>query len=186
MLSPKSASRALSPQRTANGGGERPFSPRTAVSQQQSLKSRNTQKTNRTAYPPLPESVLEENMSKAHTQRAPSPVDRQTNKSPSLAPSDSVTEALSKRTARAAAAAQEAFQKPSKSVKSSSQVNGGEQYATSQRGMLIVLATRSSELKSITRPLRQPCRSLSGSHVASLSGRTHVSALASRTHVEPS
>ena len=186
MLSPKSASRALSPQRTANGGSERPFSPRTAVSQQQSLKSRNTQKTNRTVYPPLPESVLEENMSKAHTQRAPSPVDRQTNKSPSLAPSDSVTEALSKRTARAAAVAQEASQKPSKSVKSSSQVNGGEPYATSQRGTLIVLATRSCKQKLITGPLRQTCSSLSGSHVTSLTGRPHVSTLASCTYVKSS
>ncbi|TFY63164.1 hypothetical protein EVJ58_g3410 [Rhodofomes roseus] len=131
MVSPKSASRALSPTRTATGGGERPWSPRTAASQGQSLKSRNTHKTNRTVYPPLPESILEENMSKAHTQRVPSPVDRQTNKSPSLAPSDSVTEALSKRTVRAA---QEASQKPPKSMKSTSQANGGEHYATSQRG----------------------------------------------------
>ncbi|KZT72186.1 hypothetical protein DAEQUDRAFT_61460 [Daedalea quercina L-15889] len=145
MMSPKSASRALSPSRTATGGGgERPFSPRTAVSQQQSLKSRNTQKTNRTVYPPLPESVLEETMSKAQTQRAPSPVDRQTNKSPSLAPSDSVTEALSKRTARAVA--REASHKPPKSVKGTSQVNGGDQYATSQPGTLITLVTKDGEI----------------------------------------
>jgi len=76
-------------------------------------------------------------MSKVHAQRAPSPVDRHTNKSPSLAPSDSVTEALSKRTAKAAT--REPSQKLPKSVKSASQVNGGEQYATSQRGVLITL-----------------------------------------------
>lgn len=150
------------------------------MSQQQSLKSRNTQKT-RTAYPPLPESILEETMSKAHTQRPPSPVDRQTNKSPSIAPSDSVTEAYYKRErAKAAAAAQEASQKPPKSVKSSTHVNGGEQ---SQRGVLAVLLYKSSGRKLIGHRLRHIFSSLSSSHVTSLTGGADVPALTSSTHV---
>ncbi|CCM05715.1 uncharacterized protein FIBRA_07947 [Fibroporia radiculosa] len=138
MLSPKSASRALSPTRTG-GGGERPWSPRTVVSQGQSLKSRATQKTNRTVYPPLPESVVEDNFSKAPTQRATSPVDRRTNKSPSIAPSDSPSQARSKRST-VKPLAKEPSLKPVKSVKSTTEINGGvapsggvSRYATSQR-----------------------------------------------------
>lgn len=136
MMSPKSASRALSPTRTGNTamgtGVERPFSPRTAVSQAQSAKSRQTQKTSRTVYPPLPESIAEDNFSRVHTQRAPSPVDRQTNKSPSIAPSDSQSQAGSKRSN--AKQANEASYRPPKSVKSTTEVNGGpSRHATSQR-----------------------------------------------------
>jgi len=131
-MSPKSASRALSPARTATNGGDRPFSPRTAASQAQSLKSRNTQKTNRTAYPPLPESVLEDNFSRMQSQRAPSPVDRQTNKSPSIAPSDSPSQARSKRSNKPPV--NEASLRPVKSVRSTTEANGGaSRYAMSQR-----------------------------------------------------
>ncbi|KAH9946993.1 hypothetical protein B0H21DRAFT_375378 [Amylocystis lapponica] len=138
VMSPKSASRALSPTRTANGGGtERPLSPRSVASHGQSLKSRNTQKTNRTVYPPLPESTMEENFSRVQSQRETSPPDRTHNKSPSIAPSESASQARSRHST--VHPPKEPPQKV-KSVKSTTEVNGGgraegggSRYATSQR-----------------------------------------------------
>ncbi|OBZ68088.1 hypothetical protein A0H81_11964 [Grifola frondosa] len=112
LQSPKSAARPLSPMRP--GGIDRPWSPRTAAS----AKSRNTQKTNYTVYPPLPESIAQEEV----------PPRRDT-KTPSIAPSESASQAKSKHTVRASA-------KSAKSVKSVTDMNGngaGEGYATSQR-----------------------------------------------------
>lgn len=86
MASPKAASRALSPTRTgtvAGGTPERPWSPRTAASQNQSVKSRNTQKTQRTVYPPLPDSVLDDG--------------QRTTKAYSIAPSESASQIGSRR-----------------------------------------------------------------------------------------
>ncbi|KAI0820029.1 hypothetical protein BC628DRAFT_1423338 [Trametes gibbosa] len=117
LLSPKSASRALSPTRTATATGarpERPLSPRTAASQNQSVKSRNTQRTQRTAYPPLPESVADDG--------------QRTQKAYSIAPSESASQAGSRRQRQQQQLQQqeqdETSQKPPKSVKSSTEVNG--------------------------------------------------------------
>ncbi|KAL7281780.1 hypothetical protein PYCCODRAFT_1430922 [Trametes coccinea BRFM310] len=114
LLSPKSASRALSPTRTATGGGagpERPLSPRTAASQNQSVKSRNTQKTQRTAYPPLPESVVDDG--------------QRTQKAYSIAPSESASQIGNRRMRQQQQLQQaEMSQKPAKSVKSTTEVNG--------------------------------------------------------------
>ncbi|CDO77945.1 hypothetical protein BN946_scf185030.g3 [Trametes cinnabarina] len=114
LLSPKSASRALSPTRTATGAGagpERPLSPRTAASQNQSVKSRNTQKTQRTAYPPLPESVVDDG--------------QRTQKAYSIAPSESASQIGNRRLRQQQQLQQaEMSQKPAKSVKSNTEVNG--------------------------------------------------------------
>lgn len=127
MLSPKSASRALSPTRTAGGAGagsERPLSPRTAASQNQSVKSRNTQRTQRTAYPPLPESAIDDG--------------QRTQKAYSIAPSESASQAGSRRQRQQQQLQEqqdEVSQKPAKSVKSTTEVNGRaptEAYAKSQ------------------------------------------------------
>ncbi|KAI1794171.1 hypothetical protein LXA43DRAFT_162214 [Ganoderma leucocontextum] len=86
VVSPKATSRALTPTRTGTVAGatpERPWSPRTAASQNQSVKSRNTQKTQRTAYPPLPESVLDDG--------------QRTTKAYSIAPSESASQIGSRR-----------------------------------------------------------------------------------------
>ncbi|OJT01677.1 hypothetical protein TRAPUB_7879 [Trametes pubescens] len=116
LLSPKSASRALSPTRTATaagGGMERPLSPRTIASQNQSVKSRNTQKTQRTAYPPLPESMVDDG--------------QRTQKAYSIAPSESASQAGSRRVRQQQQLQQqqaEMSQKSAKSVKSTTEVNG--------------------------------------------------------------
>lgn len=114
LLSPKSASRALSPTRTATAAGaERPLSPRTIASQNQSVKSRNTQKTQRTAYPPLPESMVDDG--------------QRTQKAYSIAPSESASQAGSRRVRQQQQLQQqqaEMSQKSAKSVKSTTEVNG--------------------------------------------------------------
>lgn len=90
----------MSPTRTVtqNGAGERPLSPRSAVSQGQ--RSRVTQKTNHTNYPPLPESVIENDIPQSPVQRSPSPPgappSRMHTKSPSIAPSDSMSQVKSR------------------------------------------------------------------------------------------
>ncbi len=145
------ASRALSPNRTGTVAGatpERPWSPRTAASQNQSVKSRNTQKTQRTAYPPLPDSVLDDG--------------QRTTKAYSIAPSESASQIGSRRLRqhqqlleqqqrereeeqrerereleRDRQSARTPSQKPPKSVKSTTEVNGhggsgGTAYAKSQ------------------------------------------------------
>lgn len=132
-LSPKAPSRALSPTRTATAGGanpERPWSPRTAASQNQSVKSRNTQKTQRTQYPPLPDSVADD------AQR--------TTRAYSIAPSESASQVGSRRLRQQQILEQqqreqelererEPSHKPSKSVKSVTEVNGqAGTYAKSQ------------------------------------------------------
>lgn len=139
VVSPKSASRALSPTRTVNGGGvERALSPRSVASHGQSIKSRNTQKTNRTAYPPLPESAMEDNYSRIQSQREVSLPDRTHNKSPSIAPSESASQARSRHSN--VRVSKEPLQKM-KSVKSTTEVSGvgrpaeggTSRYAVSQR-----------------------------------------------------
>lgn len=114
-MSPKSTSRALSPQRTANGE-DRPLSPRTAGSQNQSSRSRNP-RMNPAAYP-LPDSEVQ-------TPRPPSPVERQTNKSPSIAPSDSPSQARSRRSMRSPV---NDPSQPVRSVRTGTDVNGGGAY----------------------------------------------------------
>ncbi|KAL6310462.1 hypothetical protein BKA93DRAFT_17945 [Sparassis latifolia] len=104
--SPKAQSRVLSPART---GGERPWSPRSVASHGQSLKSRNTQKTQRTVYPPLPESMMEETAS----QRPPSP-------QRSIAPSESASQMTKSR--YRAPTTKEPSQK-ARSVRSTTEVN---------------------------------------------------------------
>ncbi|TBU33768.1 hypothetical protein BD309DRAFT_996847 [Dichomitus squalens] len=149
VVSPKSASRALSPARTGTAAGaapDRPWSPRTAASQNQSVKSRNTQKTQRTQYPPLPESVLDDG--------------QRTNKAYSIAPSESASQIGTRRLRQQQQlleqqqrereeeqrerelesqrqTARTPSHKPTKSVKSTTEVNGhygsgGTGYAKSQ------------------------------------------------------
>ncbi|KAI0675148.1 hypothetical protein C8Q78DRAFT_524279 [Trametes maxima] len=119
MMSPKSSSRPLSPARippATGAGSERPLSPRTAASQNQSVKSRNTQRTQRTAYPPLPESVVDDG--------------QRTQKAYSIAPSESASQAGSRRLRQQQQLQQQSesqkapSQKPPKSVKSTTEVNG--------------------------------------------------------------
>ncbi|KAH9895121.1 hypothetical protein C8Q73DRAFT_665408 [Cubamyces lactineus] len=112
MLSPKAPSRALSPTRTATGAGgpERPLSPRTAASQNQSVKSRNTQKTQRTAYPPLPESVLDDG--------------QRTQKAYSIAPSESASQIGNRRLRQQQQLQQAEMSQKAKSVKSTTEING--------------------------------------------------------------
>ncbi|KAI8972230.1 hypothetical protein BD414DRAFT_426162 [Trametes punicea] len=114
VVSPKSASRALSPTRTATGAGagpERPLSPRTAASQNQSVKSRNTQKSQRTAYPPLPESVVDDG--------------QRTQKAYSIAPSESASQVGNRRLRQQQQLQQaEMSQKLAQSAKSTTEVNG--------------------------------------------------------------
>ncbi|KAI0793198.1 hypothetical protein C8Q75DRAFT_549078 [Abortiporus biennis] len=88
VMTPKAPSRAMSPARTANGAPptERPWSPKSNGGASQ-VKSRVTQKSSRTQYPPLPESVAEE-----ATQRALSPPPRTHNRSPSISPSESASQ----------------------------------------------------------------------------------------------
>ncbi|KAI0779548.1 hypothetical protein C8Q74DRAFT_1259637 [Fomes fomentarius] len=134
-LSPKAPSRALSPTRTATAGGanpERPWSPRTAASQNQSVKSRNTQKTQRTQYPPLPDSVADDG--------------QRTTRAYSIAPSESASQVGSRRLRQQQILEQqqreqelerererEPSHKPSKSVKSVTEMNGqAGTYAKSQ------------------------------------------------------
>lgn len=98
----KAPSRAMSPARTVtnNGVGERPLSPRSAVSQGLSQKSRATQRTNHTNYPPLPESVADNDGRESSAHRTPSPPaaipPRSHTKSPSIAPSDSMSQIKSR------------------------------------------------------------------------------------------
>ncbi|KAF7793816.1 hypothetical protein EIP86_004937 [Pleurotus ostreatoroseus] len=111
-LSPKAPSRVMSPSKSMNGNGvasERPFSPRSAASLQ---PSRVTQKSSRTAYPPLPDSSMGEE------PRSPS---QRTQRKTSIAYSVSPSESAS----NAGRPPREPSQKPAKSVKSITEVNGG-------------------------------------------------------------
>ncbi|RDX55166.1 hypothetical protein OH76DRAFT_872077 [Lentinus brumalis] len=120
------ASRALSPTRTGTAAGgatpERPWSPRTAASQTRSVKSRDTQKTKGTVYPPLPESVLDDG--------------QRTNKAYSISPSESASMVGSRRARQQQVMEQQRLEmveelepshKPSKSVRSTTEVNGQPQ-----------------------------------------------------------
>ena len=123
-MSPKAPSRALSPTRTVTGppASERPMSPRSSASQAQ--RSKVTQKSSRTVYPPLPESTIPDGM-KSPTERAMSPPPRST-KTPSISPSESASNYYVKR-----AASKPASHKPSKSLKSIAEVKG--ESVTSER-----------------------------------------------------
>ncbi|KAI0341988.1 hypothetical protein BDW22DRAFT_1358100 [Trametopsis cervina] len=117
-LSPKSAARPMSPPRTTNGNEqspERAWSPRSGMSPQ---PSRITQKSSRSAYPPLPESTMEDPM----MSRISSPPARSMAKTPSVAPSDSASQrsmAKQRKTPQ-----KEPSHKPSRSVRSQSEMNG--------------------------------------------------------------
>ncbi|PCH43859.1 hypothetical protein WOLCODRAFT_138640 [Wolfiporia cocos MD-104 SS10] len=95
VVSPKSPSRGLSPNRMANVSDERLWSPRTGASQNPSAKSRTTQKTNHTAYPPLPESTAEDIQSRSHLQGEPL-LEYPRAKTKSIAPSESISQVPSK------------------------------------------------------------------------------------------
>ncbi|KAI0695523.1 hypothetical protein BC835DRAFT_1414795 [Cytidiella melzeri] len=159
LLSPKSAARPMSPPRTANGNGqshERSFSPRSGISQQ---PSRVTQKTSKSAYPPLPESTMEEPM----FSRAASPPARSHNKTPSIAPSESASQAPRMR-AQKSVSQKEPSQKPSRSIKGASDVNGSypepakstaSRAAPSQRDALLSRSQALSPRSQASRALSQ-------------------------------
>lgn len=108
----------MSPPRTVNGNGqspERAWSPRSGVSQQ---ASRITPKTSRSAYPPLPESTMED----PAISRAASPPARSHNKTPSIAPSESASQAPRMR-AQKSASQKEPSHKSSRSIRGASELN---------------------------------------------------------------
>ena len=118
LLSPKSAARPMSPPRTANGlnqSSERSWTPRSAASQQQ---SRITPKTSRSAYPPLPESTMEDAM----YSRAASPPARPHTKTPSIAPSESASQAPRIRSQKSVSQ-KEPSHKSSRSIRGASELN---------------------------------------------------------------
>ena len=153
-LSPKAPSRAMSPARTANGG-ERPFSPRSAAVSQQ--PSRVTQKTSRTLYPPLPESTMGMDPSRTPTQRAMSPPARSHAKTPSIAPSDSASHAPKARTR----SQKEPSHKPSRSVRSTSELEGGQDIPQPARST----ASKISRAESSRRE-GMWCRSFFNEHIS--------------------
>ncbi|THH30805.1 hypothetical protein EUX98_g3389 [Antrodiella citrinella] len=115
-----------SPDVLSNGGPARAMSPaRTNASQ---AKSRATQKTSRTAYPPLPESNLED-PPMSPTQRGISPPPRHQNRSPSIGPSESASQVRPRRQTQPAA---NPSHKPSRSLKSIMEV--GESVESHQGG----------------------------------------------------
>ncbi|KAJ3550559.1 hypothetical protein NM688_g5051 [Phlebia brevispora] len=112
LLSPKAPSRAMSPGKSMNGNGsvpERPFSPRSAASLQ---PSRLTQKSSRTAYPPLPGTPVGED------PRSPS---LRPQRRPSIAHSVTPSESAS----NAGKPPKEPSVGPPKSVKNPTEVNEG-------------------------------------------------------------
>ncbi|KAI0081913.1 hypothetical protein K474DRAFT_1655795 [Panus rudis PR-1116 ss-1] len=128
VASPKAPSRVMSPSMNGGGGGgasaspERPWSPRSSASQGQ--KSRVTQKSSRgggTAYPPLPDSVMEEGL-KSPTMRAESPPLRSHSKTPSISPSDSASQFVRVKRSNPPPPAKELSHKPPKSLKSIAEV----------------------------------------------------------------